>query len=250
MMATQFTEVFSCPALPCRQRSGRSSSLASVSSETSDGPGALSDMRPRSSIIPVGAQEYHKVLKTGCQVEHRQYETSAALEAITGLLAIVAVRLLQLRSVARTDPQRPAEEVVPRSWVNVLQVVRRRPRQQWTVRQFFRELAGLGGFLGRKHDGEPGWLTIWRGFDNLVPALILADGAQEMWVNLSYEPWDAKVRAEFCVSCCSANDLGVPAQPCGLDSGDCKLVNSKCKLQIEYTDAETAGHHHFSICIY
>jgi hypothetical protein len=121
-------------------------------------------------------EEYHKVLKTGCQVEHRQYETSAALEAITGLLAIVAVRLLQLRSVARTDPQRPAEEVVPRSWVNVLQVVRRRPRQQWTVRQFFRELAGLGGFLGRKHDGEPGWLTIWRGFDKLVPALMLADG--------------------------------------------------------------------------
>ncbi|MHB9077772.1 MAG: IS4 family transposase, partial [Pirellulaceae bacterium] len=40
---------------------------------------------------------------------------------------------------------------------------------------FFRELAGLGGFLGRKSDGEPGWQTIWRGFDKLVPALMYAE---------------------------------------------------------------------------
>jgi len=23
----------------------------------------------------------------------------------------------------------------------------------------------LGGFLGRKHDGDPGWNTIWRGWE-------------------------------------------------------------------------------------
>ncbi len=28
-----------------------------------------------------------------------------------------------------------------------------------TVYEFFRELATLGGFLGRKHDGELGWQT-------------------------------------------------------------------------------------------
>ena len=36
-----------------------------------------------------------------------------------------------------------------------------------TIYQFFREIAKLGGFLGRKHDGEPGWQTIWRGFKKL-----------------------------------------------------------------------------------
>jgi Transposase Tn5 dimerisation domain len=25
----------------------------------------------------------------------------------------------------------------------------------------------LGGFLGRKGDGDPGWMTIWRGWDKL-----------------------------------------------------------------------------------
>jgi len=30
-----------------------------------------------------------------------------------------------------------------------------------------RALAGLGGHLGRKRDGEPGWITLWRGFNKL-----------------------------------------------------------------------------------
>ena len=29
------------------------------------------------------------------------------------------------------------------------------------------EYAKLGGFLGRKGDGEPGWITIWRGWEKL-----------------------------------------------------------------------------------
>ena len=35
------------------------------------------------------------------------------------------------------------------------------------VRRFTREVAKLGGFLGRKHDGEPGWQTLWRGWQKL-----------------------------------------------------------------------------------
>ncbi|HEX4589261.1 MAG TPA: IS4 family transposase, partial [Gemmataceae bacterium] len=29
----------------------------------------------------------------------------------------------------------------------------------------------LGGFLGRKHDGEPGVLTLWRGYQRLQDML-------------------------------------------------------------------------------
>lgn len=123
-------------------------------------------------------EEYHKALKSGCRLEDRQYTTSARLEAITGVLAIVAVRLLQLKAVARSQPNLPASKVVPLSWIKVLQTLRHRTGKTWTVRQFFRELAGLGGFLGRTRDGEPGWITIWRGFDKLVPALVYAERSQ------------------------------------------------------------------------
>jgi len=117
-----------------------------------------------------GVEDFHKALKTGCRLESRQLQTSARLEAMTALLSVVAVRLLQLRSIARRDPQRPTHEVVPASWVTTLDALRP-GRPLGTVRQFFRELAGLGGFLGRNHDGEPGWITLWRGFEKLQLAL-------------------------------------------------------------------------------
>src|SRR5208283_451849 len=42
-------------------------------------------------------EEYHKCLKSGCKVEERQLETVDALKALVGVLAIIAVRLLELR---------------------------------------------------------------------------------------------------------------------------------------------------------
>ena len=115
-------------------------------------------------------EDYHKCLKTGCRVESRQYASSARLERMTGLMAVVAVRLLQLKFVARVDPDRPAEKVVPQGWLRMLRALRHgKPIK--TVGEFFRRLAMLGGFLGRKHDGQPGWITIWRGFDKLILCL-------------------------------------------------------------------------------
>lgn len=116
-------------------------------------------------------EEYHKCLKTGCQVETRQYRTAHRLEAVIGLTAVLAVRLLQLKHAARAEPNRPAHHVVPARWVAGLRRVLRRPRPVNTVREFFRALASLGGFLGRTGDGEPGWQTLWRGLGTLLQCL-------------------------------------------------------------------------------
>jgi hypothetical protein len=124
-------------------------------------------------------EEWHKALKTGCRVEHRQLKTAQRLEAITGLLSVVSVRLLQLKSAARTMPDRPAREVVPERWIAMLQAARKNKRvahaATMTVRDFYRQLAMFGGFLGRKSDGEPGWITIWRGWQKLY---LLLRGAE------------------------------------------------------------------------
>lgn len=122
-----------------------------------------------------GVEEYHKALKTGCRVEHRYYETSARLERVTGLLAVVAVRLLQVRSLAEATPDRPASEVVPRRWVSLLAKRRRCSAATMTLQQFVRQVAGLGGHLGRKRDGRPGWITLWRGLEKL---LLMVRGAE------------------------------------------------------------------------
>jgi hypothetical protein len=123
-------------------------------------------------------EDYHKCYKTGCRVESRQYETSERLERVAGLLSVVAVRLLQMRTAAREKPDAPAEDVAPQAWIDILRAVRSIPASHpLTIRDFVRQLAGLGGHLLRKCDGEPGWITIWRGYEKLQ---LLLRGAHAM----------------------------------------------------------------------
>ena len=114
-------------------------------------------------------EEFHKALKTGCRVESRQHQTAKRLEVMTGLCSVIAVRLVQLKTMARTAPQTPADRVVPGIWLEMLRALRAKPII--TVRDFYRHLAGLGGFLMRINDGEPGWITLWRGTEKLLTAI-------------------------------------------------------------------------------
>jgi hypothetical protein len=129
-------------------------------------------------------EEWHKALKTGCRLEQRQLKSKEGLERITGLLSVVAVRLLQLKSAARTKPNRPASQVVPLRWIKMLIAARKRLKRataaSMTIGEFYRELAKLGGFLGRKSDGEPGWITIWRGWQKLYLLVRGSELALEM----------------------------------------------------------------------
>src|SRR5262245_7935826 len=109
-------------------------------------------------------EEYHKCLKTGCAMEARQLETSAGLQALLGFLAIVAVRLLCLRTVSRQQPDTPARHVAAPALIETVQRYLQLPPGEMTARDFWRAVARLGGFLGRKSDGDPGWQTLWRGW--------------------------------------------------------------------------------------
>ena len=114
-------------------------------------------------------EEFHKAIKTGCRLEARQFMEAHRLEAVAAFTSVLAVRLLQLKTVATTSPDLPAERVVPKIWLKMLGALRK--RKLTTVRDFFRHLAGLGGFLMRKRDGNPGWITLWRGLDKLLLAI-------------------------------------------------------------------------------
>ncbi len=121
-------------------------------------------------------EEYHKAIKTGCATESRQLKAAGRLEALVGLTSVIAIRLLQLKSLARTNPEVPAQRVVPRVWLRMLKLARPGLNRvhDLTVGQFYREVAKLGGFLGRKSDGDPGWITIWRGWEKLNTYVFVA----------------------------------------------------------------------------
>jgi hypothetical protein len=40
------------------------------------------------------------------------------------------------------------------------------------VRAFVDGVAKLGGYLGRRSDGRPGWQTLWRGYQRLADMLL------------------------------------------------------------------------------
>ena len=95
--------------------------------------------------------------------------TAQSLEAVAAITSVLAVRLVQLKTIARTQPTTKVEHVIPTIWLRMLRALRK--SRIVTVRDFYRQLAGLGGFLLRKGVGEPGWIAIWRGTDKLLLAL-------------------------------------------------------------------------------
>jgi hypothetical protein len=111
-------------------------------------------------------EEWHKVIKSGTRIKARQLESAERLKPLIGMSAIEAVRLLQLKSLSRKEPGCVAEAVVPKKYIRMLEVVQE--RKIATVREFFHGVARLGGFLDRKGDGEPGWQTIWHGWEKLA----------------------------------------------------------------------------------
>ena len=117
-------------------------------------------------------EEYHKVLKSGCGIEDHALQTAARMEPLIALIAVVGIRLFQLKLIGRKLPNVKAKSYIPPSWLTSLTLLR--PKLSvcnLTVYEFFRELAKLGGFLGRKSDGEPGGQTMWRGYKKMQTAL-------------------------------------------------------------------------------
>jgi hypothetical protein len=108
---------------------------------------------------------YHDVEKNGCSEEDRRFETAGAMVACLAVLAVVAVRVYQLRLAARAMPDAPAEEVATGEEVEVME--KQSGKKGLTVLTFVRGVAKLGGFLGRKGDGEPGVRALWSGYQRL-----------------------------------------------------------------------------------
>ena len=109
-------------------------------------------------------EEYHKCLKTGCNIEKRQIKTFDKLITALGFFAIIAIRLLQIRYLSRLPKDILAKNAVPDLFLKILCRRFNVLIDKLTIKDFWRKIAQLGGFLGRKSDGDPGWQTIWKGW--------------------------------------------------------------------------------------
>ncbi len=109
-------------------------------------------------------EEYHQCLKTGCRIEARQVQSVERLLRLLGLVAPVAVRLLQLRDLMRGAPERLACGVVEAELLAVVAAQTHQSAALMTTADFWQAVARLGGYLARRRDGPPGWKTLWKGW--------------------------------------------------------------------------------------
>lgn len=117
-------------------------------------------------------EEFHRTLKTGCKVERLQFESVSRLRPAIALLSVVACQVMYLTRYARSNPETPAsniatedEQQTVESWV---QMNRFATYQVSTSADYVRGIGFIGGFRGRKCDGEPGVQAIWQGLRNLA----------------------------------------------------------------------------------
>lgn len=114
---------------------------------------------------------YHRVLKSGCRIEDRRLDTAKTLQACLAIDLVVAWRIFRLTMLGRNVPDASCEIFFREEEWKALYVYHtknpRPPETPPTLNETIHLLAKLGGFIGRKGDGEPGTTSLWRGIQRL-----------------------------------------------------------------------------------
>ncbi len=113
---------------------------------------------------------FFHVLKNGCKVEALQLASIEKLERALAVYLVVAWRIARLMRLGRSCPDLDAELLFEREEWQAAYLLQKRPVPKKTPRlnEVVRLVAMLGGFLGRKGDGEPGVKTLWQGLQRVA----------------------------------------------------------------------------------
>jgi hypothetical protein len=116
-------------------------------------------------------ESWHRVLKSGCRVEARQFGDLDRFVRATALFAVISWRILYATLLARLDGDLPCEVLLqPIEWRALycrVHQTKKTPAKIPSLAQAVLWIAKLGGYLGRKSDRPPGPTPIWRGFLSL-----------------------------------------------------------------------------------
>ena len=117
-----------------------------------------------------GIEVYHRTLKSGCRIEDRRLNNADRLESCLAIDMVVAWRIYYLTKQSRETPDVPCDMLLEEEWKVLYSSVKtndKLPNKPPSLRDAVRMIAKLGGFLGRRSDGEPGTTTLWRGLQRL-----------------------------------------------------------------------------------
>ena len=114
-------------------------------------------------------ETFFNVLKNGCRVEALQLGSAGKIELALAVYMVVSWRLARLVRLGRTHPDLDATALfTDEEWKGAYILAKKPlPKTPPSIREVIRQVAMLGGFLGRKGDGEPGVKTLWLGFQRI-----------------------------------------------------------------------------------
>lgn len=115
---------------------------------------------------------YFHVIKNGCKVEALQLSSIDRIERAPTLFMVVAWRVTYLMRIGRACPNLDAALFFDPDEIRGAHLLTKKkmPATPRTLNEVVRLISQVGGFLGRKSDGEPGVKTIWRGLNQVHAA--------------------------------------------------------------------------------
>jgi Domain of unknown function (DUF4338)/Transposase DNA-binding/Transposase Tn5 dimerisation domain len=118
-----------------------------------------------------GIEVFHRTMKSGCKIEERQLGSADRIATCLAIDMVVAWRIFHLTKLGRETPDVPCSVFFEQAeWKALYCFVRQDPKppdHPPTLREAIRMVASLGGFLGRRSDGEPGTKSLWLGIQRL-----------------------------------------------------------------------------------
>lgn len=122
-------------------------------------------------------EEYFKVLKSGCTVEKCRLAEGDRLKRYVALFSVIAWRIYWMTFIKRISPELSCETALTKNEWQCLYRWKTKDSQAPpdipTIGEAIVWVARLGGFLARKNDGEPGPITIWRGWSRLQDLVLM-----------------------------------------------------------------------------
>jgi hypothetical protein len=120
-------------------------------------------------------EEWHRILKSGCQVEEHQHQTGERLKRAIALDVVLAWRIQLLVLLGRQVPELPCDIFFDNWEVKVLEALQQQKspdkvgqgKRPIPLGEAVTLVAQLGGYLARNSDPPPGAECLWKGMSRL-----------------------------------------------------------------------------------
>jgi hypothetical protein len=112
-------------------------------------------------------EDYHRTLKSGCRVEDRRLRDRHSWQNCLVIDLVVAWRVEYVKHLSRQQPEAAPTTVFSEDECRAIELVFPKHAQSLDLRKVTALVAQLGGHQGRKGDGPPGSIVLWRGLQRI-----------------------------------------------------------------------------------